>query len=659
MANIPQPHVIARRALLLTGWALAFVAMAHHDTPQQTPAAASQLPARIETVVATPATLIAPASAIAAQENAGQSFANLTPPNPHAVMTALDDDEDARPAEPKYVEAQDIPPTDASGRPNYVPGQLIVRFRSGTSADDQHRLIESLDAKIVSVIGSEPDAAYLVALPADLDVPAGVKKFAQLEEIDYAEPEILHYIESVPSDSLYGSYDGQPGELQRRYYNGVGNDRCLNAEAAWDITTGNTNIVIAVIDTGVQINHPDLVANTWFNPREIATNGADDDRNGYVDDSRGWDFYYNDRNPRPDFGDTNDTGNVYHGTFVAGCIAAMSNNGVGVAGVSWRSKIMPLKVFGATGGAPASAIASALHYAADNGAHIVNMSFGSSYATYTISDAINYAWSKGLLLIAAAGNGNSSAPQYPARYPNVISVGGSAGGSRYGSGTGNIAGRASFTQYGPDAVDVVAPAVDIVSTAVLSASDEAKGWGTAGTPTYFFGSGTSFAASLVAGEAALLMSRAQDLGLAATMTNADYRQYILNATVALPDDPTDSPNAGPTWANRGRVDLLVALQRVGAMPNAASNAVAAALSRTSVQLTWRDASNNEQSYMIKRAIVTGSVTGAFQILANLPPNATMYTDNAAQPRTSYVYKVIAINVTGRGIAFSNVVTTPP
>jgi subtilisin family serine protease len=654
MASIHEPLVIARRTLLLVGWALVFVAMTGYESPKSTQSTSTRSPSRqkIEPMTETEAMSTAPSEST---ELVGQKS------RVEDATVVDEDDEDESPGrrELRFVSTKDIPPTDPSGRPNCVPGQLIVRFRSGISTNDQRELIESLGAKIVSVIGPQREGAYLVALPDGIEVRDAAERFTRLEEVDYVEPEILHYTDAVPNDSLYASYAGQPGELQRWYYNGIGNDHNLNAEAAWDITTGNSNIVIAVIDTGVSLNHPDLQANIWINQREIAGNGIDDDRNGYADDVRGWDFYNNDNDPSPDLGTGNGDGNVFHGTFVAGCAAAVGDNGAGVAGASWRSRIMPLKVFTSSGGAPSSAIANALRYAADNGANIVNMSFGSSYTSFTISDAVNYAWSKGLLLVASAGNGNSNQPQYPARYPNVISVGGSGGGSRYGNGSGNITSRASFTQYGTNAVDVVAPAVDIVSTALYSVSDEANGWGKAGSPTYFFGNGTSFAAPLVAGEAALLMSRAQNLGLGTSLNNVDFRRYVTTSTVTLPDDPTDSPDAGPTWANHGRVDFLVALQRVGPKPNAAGNVVARALGRNTVQLTWQDSANNEQSYRIKRAVVSGSVIGPYQILGTLPQNTTAFTDATAQPATSYLYRVIAINASGRGVVTSTVVTTPP
>jgi subtilisin family serine protease len=448
-----------------------------------------------------------------------------------------------------------IPATDGAGRWNYVAEQVIVQFREGTSPERCEEIICEQGGRIISTAHLRT-GGYLVGLRAGASVPVAARQFAAQPEVDFAEPNILHYIDSEPNDELYAMFDGQPDNLQRWYYNGVGVDRGLNAEAAWEITTGDSNIVIAVIDTGVLLTHPDLAANVWVNSREVPGDGLDDDGNGYVDDIHGWDFYNNGNNPNPDLGEGTGDHNVFHGTFVAGCAAAVSDNGLGVVGASWKSRIMPLKVFTDDGGASATAIAAALYYAADNGANIANMSFGSQYSTKTILRAVKYAWKKGVLIVASAGNANSKQRQYPARYKNVIAVGGS-------SNAANPLGRANFSQFGPKAVDVVAPAVDVVSTGVISMADQLNGHGQAGEPTYYFGNGTSFAAPLVSGEAGLLLARARQLGL--EMTNADARKVILAATLPLGDDPSDIPNAGAKWAGRGRVDFLAALHLVGAM----------------------------------------------------------------------------------------------
>ena len=252
----------------------------------------------------------------------------------------------------------------------------------------------------------------------------------------------------------------------------------------------------------------------------------------------------------------------FHGTFVAGVAAAVSDNGIGIVGASWHSRIMPLKVFTNTGGAPVHG-----HCRGDpfrrrpRREHHQHELRQPRPDPDHLQSAIKYAHAQGVIMVAAAGNNNSSQRSYPASYPHVISVGGTGSGSVLSGGSAaNMRARASFSEYGPKAVDVVAPAVDIVSTAVLSMTDQNNGWGQAGDSTYFVGNGTSFASPLVAGEAALLLSRGEHLGLDGSITADTIESVILNATTDLGDDPTDTPNGGAKWAGHGRVDFLAALQ---------------------------------------------------------------------------------------------------
>jgi subtilisin family serine protease len=547
-----------------------------------------------------------------------------------------------------YASARDIPAHDDAGRPNYVPGQLIVRFRGGVSHHRQDEIVDELGARILRTLDAHR-GEYLVVLSGGVSVPAAAQQLAGLQEIDFAEPNILHYINDMPNDSLYTAFDGQPTELQRWYFDGIDADRNLNAEAAWSITTGSSNIVIAVIDTGVAINHPDLAANIWTNPGEIDGNGIDDDGDGYIDDIHGWDFYNGDNDPTPDLGTGYGDGNVFHGTFVAGVAAAVSDNGQGVVGVSWHSKIMPLKVFTNTGGAPATAIAEAIRYAINHNANVINMSFGSPVPTRIISSAVQEASAKGIILVAAAGNNDSSRRSYPACYPGVISVGGTGSGSVLSGGSSpNIRARASFSEFGPKAVDVVAPAVDIVSTAVLSKTDEAKGEGKAGDFTYFYGNGTSFSSPLVAGEAALLLARAEELGLDGSISANSIEGVILNATTPLGDDPTTLPDAGPSWANHGRVDFLAAVQQIGpdlvTAPKAPLKMSAQAADPGVVELNWADGSNNEQGFLIERAEKDGKSVGSFDVIGEVGHGATNFTDSTVASGATYVYRIAAFNV---------------
>jgi subtilisin family serine protease len=541
-----------------------------------------------------------------------------------------------------YASARDIPAHDDVGRPNYVAGQLIVRFRSGVPHHRQDEIVDGLGARILRTLDAHR-GEYLVVLSGGVSVPTAAQQFASVQEIDFAEPNILHYINDLPNDSYYAGFDGQSTELQRWYFNGIDTASNLNAEAAWNITTGSSNIIIAVIDTGVAINHPDLAGNIWTNP-------GDDSSDGYTNDVHGWDFYNNDNNPNPDLGDgTSGDGDVFHGTFVAGVAAAVSDNHRGVVGASWHSKIMPLKVFTNTGGAPSTAIAEAIHYAIDHNASVINMSFGSPVPTRIISSAIKEASAAGIIMVAAAGNNNSSNRSYPACYPGVISVGGTGSGSVLSGGTTpNMSARASFSEFGPKAVDVVAPAVDIVSTAVLSMTDQANGEGPAGSYTYFYGNGTSFASPLVAGEAALLLARAEELGLDGAISADSIERVILSATTPLGDDPTTLPDVGSNWANHGRVDFLAAVQQIGpdlvTAPSAPARLSAEVADTGTVELSWAYGSNNEQGFMIERAQKEGRSVGAFEPIAEVDRSSTNFTDDSVASGITYAYRVAAFNV---------------
>ena len=258
----------------------------------------------------------------------------------------------------------------------------------------------------------------------------------------------------------------------------------VNAPAAWDVTTGSSDVVVAVVDTGTDIDHSDLVDQLWINPGEIPGNEIDDDGNGKVDDINGWRFLH-DANENPY--ESNDIDDDHgHGTRVAGIIAAVGNNGLGVVGMAWDCRIMIAKVLDANGDGWESDVANALVYAADNGAQIINLSLGGSIPNQLMEDAVDYAHGRGALVIAAAGN-NSPIVLYPAAYERALAIAASDENDR----------RASYSAHGPE-VDLTAPGSDIYSTCMEN--------------RYCYGSpGTSNAAPHVAGLAALIWSARPDL----------------------------------------------------------------------------------------------------------------------------------------------------
>jgi hypothetical protein len=257
--------------------------------------------------------------------------------------------------------------------------------------------------------------------------------------------------------------------------NNWGND-LVNAPEAWARGYRGQGIIVAVVDTGVDYNHADLDANIWTNTREIAGNGIDDDRNGYIDDVRGWDFVQGD----------NDAMDVEgHGTHVAGTIAA-ENNGVGNTGVAYGARIMPVRVLNGSGSGTTVDIARGIRYAADNGARVINLSLGGGYSA-DIANAVTYASQRGAVVVMASGNDGAAVPGYPAQLATTTGIAvGAVDRFKQAATFSNAAGTNSAMQY------VVAPGVDVYSTQL--------GGG------YKLLSGTSMATPHVAGVVALMLS---------------------------------------------------------------------------------------------------------------------------------------------------------
>ena len=269
-------------------------------------------------------------------------------------------------------------------------------------------------------------------------------------------------------------------------------DADIDAPEAWNVSTGSSSIIVGVIDTGIDYTHPDLAANVWTNPGEVAGNGVDDDRNGFVDDVHGYDFANDDGDPMDD---------NYHGTHVAGTIGGVGNNGTGVAGVSWNVSLMALKFLDASGSGYLSDAIRAVNYATmmrtiyGVNVRVTNNSWGGGGYEAGLLDAINAGGDAGILFVAAAGNSgtNSDAsPSYPAAYdsPAIVSV----------AATDNKDALASFSNYGATSVDLAAPGVSIYSTV------PGNQYGTL--------SGTSMAAPHVAGVAALALAVDPSLSVA-------------------------------------------------------------------------------------------------------------------------------------------------
>ncbi len=285
----------------------------------------------------------------------------------------------------------------------------------------------------------------------------------------------------------------------------------IKADSAWEKVSDSPQTVIAVIDSGIQINHPDLQHNIWLNAKEVATDDIDNDQNGFIDDVHGWDFVNNIPDPSPKFATGWTEAGVSHGTMVAGIIAAQGNNKMGVSGVTWHAKIMPLKALNDKGEGRISDVIRAIDYAINNGADIINLSFASLNYSDGLQEAIARAHKAGLIIVAAAGNEQAAGDGYnidetkiyPACYDGrligenmVIGV----------AATDALDQKTRFSSYGFNCVDISAPGISFFNTATNGDRP--------GADKYYDGywSGTSMAAPLVTATLALIQEANPELG---------------------------------------------------------------------------------------------------------------------------------------------------
>ncbi len=299
----------------------------------------------------------------------------------------------------------------------------------------------------------------------------------------------------------------------------------IHAPDGWTWTTGSALVVVGILDSGGDWNHPDLASRIWSNPGEIPGNGVDDDANGYVDDIRGWDFVSNDNNPMDDHG---------HGTNVAGIVGAVTNNGLGVAGVDWNSRLLLAKNLDASNSGFYSWWTASIYYAANKGAKVLNMSEGGLSFSTSMRDAVDYAHGLGALVCVAMMNANSTTPYYPANYSNTIAVG----------ATNDLDRRAApfcwggGSSYGAN-IELVAPGDWIYSTL----------W----DDTYGYFCGTSQATPQVSAAASLLWA------LRPTLTNAMVRDFLLTTADDQVGNPLEDTPGFDVYHGFGRLNLDRAL----------------------------------------------------------------------------------------------------
>ena len=405
--------------------------------------------------------------------------------------------------------------------------RVLIAPVAGMPVDDLRRALLAHNFQVVPGAGS--DAFAVVGVPPGTNAHALAARIAQTVAVRNIESDAVIRAMREPNDPLYRSG-------QARYLEVIG------APRAWDRTTGGEGVLIAIIDSGIAWDQPDMRDRIFYNTRETPLSNVDADGNGCVGDIVGCNFVsLSTADPScgytvapPNWETKDDEG---HGTFVAGLVAAAGNNGIGVTGVAWQAKILPVKVLDCTATGRISDAAAGIRYAARMGAHVINVSFGATTDSLVLREAVEEAQARGAIIVASAGNEGQRAITYPAAYPGVISV---AASGRQGSDGIDYRSLAAFTNFG--GVDVMAPGVNVLSTIPELACGN-RGWVCLDGP-YASASGSSFATPIVAGAVALMRAQHPDVSAA-----------IIRALLI------DSRQPGTLPTDPGSLDIGAALDR--------------------------------------------------------------------------------------------------
>lgn len=377
-----------------------------------------------------------------------------------------------------------------------VPGEFVVKLKDTKNLQPSlTQLSAQLGGKVVRLLSEQSSAVLLKRDPLER-TDFVLKSVGENPAVEYVEPNYIYTIDTVPNDPKLGELWGliNTGQADSGGSRGVAQVD-VDAERAWDISTGSKDIVVAVIDTGVDYRISELAPNMWTNAAELnGQAGVDDDGNGFVDDKYGYDFANKDGDPMDDHG---------HGSHCSGTIGAKGNDGSGLVGVAWDVSIMGIKFLTAQGGGSLADAISSIDYATKMGANIMSNSWGGGGYSQALEESIQRAHDAGIVFIAAAGNSsmnNDVSPTYPATYsvPNIISV----------AAIDNKGQLASFSNYGKTTVHVGAPGVNVLST----------------TPSgYQSWSGTSMATPHVSGVAAILLAHEK-------LTNVELKERLMATT---------------------------------------------------------------------------------------------------------------------------------
>jgi subtilisin family serine protease len=518
----------------------------------------------------------------------------------------------------------------STGQARYAGNDLVVKYRE--SAAKVHGTPQGFAKARGLAFKKVGPLPRTVVVDGGARPNAAMARLRQDPDVEYvARDRWIGLTSTVPNDPLFGN---QYNLLNTGQSSGTpGAD--IQATSAWDVTTGSASVIVAVSDTGCQIDHPDLASRLWTNPGEIAGNGIDDDGNGYVDDVYGWDFPTNSNSTFP---------SAAHGTAVSGILGAAAQNTTGIAGVNWGSRVMVLDGFQPSGLGLESDLVNGVVYAIDMGAKVVNQSWGDyDYSPLEVDMAL-YAQAHGALLVPAAGNEGvdvETYPFYPAclPYDSVLSVGGS---DRRDDAISDSAGVLRAFNYGVEGVQISAPAFLI--------------WYTGTGSTYSAGSGTSYAAPQVTGTAGLVLS------VAGGLSPAQLKYRLMGTAAGKTGLSERNKTSGRLDANAAvRVQDTVAPGSIGDLAVESSGWNGAVLKFTA---PGGDGAGGKASFFQLR-VTTGTITTAnWYTLPSTPtyiiPSVRGTTEhlllNELDWGATYKAAVRAVDAAGNAGAISNVVS---